>query len=490
MDRQRRKAVQDALRGVFGLQNFRPGQKKATKSLLSGRDLLCVLPTGAGKSLCWQLPAVVHPGLTVVVSPLIALMTDQVDGLRRKGIPAVALNSLMTPQERQEAIQQLRTGGTRIVFVAPERLPSDSFTELCSQLDPWLLVVDEAHCIVQWGEDFRPAYGWIGEFIRLLPRRPVVCAMTATADARMQRQIMQNLGLHRPVRVMLPILRENLTYTACTASGVTAKLCQLMAEDPCRTVVFCRKRHHAEAYAGSLRRAGLAADFYHAGLDRDARTAAQERFRTGDTQILCATSAFGMGIDIPDIRRVVHAYVPWSILDLVQQSGRAGRDGLPAECIVIITPRELLWLCRSFWPFTVIGQGTPGLRESWAWSRTWRGVYRVLKLLMTRRCIPQAISAAFGQRSGRCGRCSACRRGPLTRRVPDLQRRGIYATRMWLLKMQRAALARQRQTMPWRLADHGQMSEMASSLTLPDSLQDAEIRAAMARLMKAMGDDH
>lgn len=486
MKRRLRRAMQETLRHTFGLTNFRPGQKAAATCLLSGRDLLCILPTGAGKSLCWQLPAVVHPGLTVVISPLIALMHDQVGGLQRRGIAAVAINSLMTPQERIAAEMQIRTGDVRIVFVAPERLESPAFEKLMHDCRPWLLVVDEAHCVVQWGGEFRPVYNRIGSFVQRLPKRPVLCALTATADPPMRRQILRSLGMQRPKEIMLPVMRGNLIYNTLTTASANEAILKMMEKDPCKTVVFCRRRHRAERLAQELKRAGVKAAYYHAGLTRQERTAAQESFRAGDVEILAATSAFGMGVDIPDIRRVVHDGLPGSITDLAQQSGRAGRDGKPAECVVLVTPGDLMWnnyvyggITGPFWI----------LRVTHVWLarlRSWRSFRPVLKATMTAPCIPAAISAAFGQRAKACGRCSACLKGPVSRTEPPLRRRSEAGMRRWLLAWQLAPLAGRRGVKLRELLPVRQLRFISRTCCIPDGIEDAAVRSAVERMITSM----
>ena len=222
---------------TFGLADYRPGQKEAVYALLSGRDVMCILPTGAGKSLCWQLPAVVSKRLTLVVSPLIALMRDQVQHLHAAGIPAIALDSLMSAEEREAGLKRIRAGAVRIVYVSPERLMQPRFRQLCMEKPPWLIVVDEAHCVVQWGEKFRPAYTAIAEFIAGLPARPAVCALTATADAAMQRAIRDNLSLNRCKRVTMPIIRGNLVYNVRTTLERTNELLRLCQKYPAKTVM-------------------------------------------------------------------------------------------------------------------------------------------------------------------------------------------------------------------------------------------------------------
>ena len=481
MRRKRRQACLAVLRQTFGISGFRPGQKAAVNALLSGRDVLCILPTGAGKSLCWQLPAVMQRGLTVVVSPLIALMDDQVQSLRRRGVPAETLNSLMTAQERQDVVRQVRDGRVRILLVSPERLETQAFQQLCQACPPWLVVVDEAHCVVQWGDEFRPVYARIGDFVRSLPDRPVICAMTATADSRMQRQIVRSLGMAFHKRVMLPVLRENLTYDVRTTARPLQAILQLMAQEPVKTVVFCRSRRHTELLAAALEAAGLAAGYYHAGLDRAGRERQQERFRTGETQILTATTAFGMGVDIPDVRRVIHADLPDSITDLVQQSGRAGRDGRPARCVILLTPDNLLHTAEAFREMRGAAMLRPLLYLRFH-RRVWRPAQELLNLLATQECITAGISAAFGQLAAPCGRCSACLRGPAAMAVPDLMRTDEYGLRLWLLRLQRDALAKRRGVAAHALIGDVALMHIARELAMPE-IADGEVRSALERLL-------
>lgn len=428
------------LHDTFGVEDYRPGQKAAVQALFSGRDVMCILPTGAGKSLCWQLPAVVHAGLTVVVSPLIALMRDQVQHLAELGVPAVSLDSLMTPDERRAAMERIRAGAVRIVFVSPERLEHASFRRLCRELSPWLVVVDEAHCVVQWGEGFRPAYAAIAGFLRTLAKRPVLCALTATADTAMQHAIRDSLGMRRPRSVLLPIVRENLRYKVHTTLDRTADILRMVHQKPCRTVVFCRTRARTERLAALLTESGATAAFYHAGLDREKRMQTQQSFIDGAVSVLCATTAFGMGIDIPDIRRVIHDELPDSLIDYVQQSGRAGRDGKEAECILLLEPNHLVHRAdlRRRQPVAL------RLHPLRRWRRVREGrrkLRQLLTALLASDCIPAAIASAFGGRTRPCGRCSACERGALLPRVPDIGAMREWQVRAFLLKWQRDALA-------------------------------------------------
>lgn len=475
MKRSLKKACMQRLHDTFGLPGFRPGQHEAVQALLSGRDVMCILPTGAGKSLCWQLPAVVHDGLTVVVSPLIALMRDQVQHLLERGIPAVALDSLMEPEEREQAVQRLRQGTVRIVFVSPERLMQESFRQLCREVSPWLLVVDEAHCVVQLGESFRPAYGEISSFIAGLNQRPVLCALTATADAAMQRSIRESLGMRREKRVCLPVIRENLTYDVRTTLHATGDIIRLMQQKPCKTVVFCRTRLRTEQLSSFLAGSGFSADCYHAGLSRDERMAVQQRFAEGRTQILCATSAFGMGVDIPGIRRIIHEDVPDSVTDYAQQTGRAGRDGGQAECILFLEPVRLIRRgnIRSRGKGTLIHRWLRNMKKR-------RELRQMLGIMLTAPCIPAALAAAFGQSAERCGCCSACQREALLKRAPNLPGMKEWQVRAFFLKWQRDAIAKQRSCRANQIISDAALDTAAKKLMFP---ADVPVPPELERLL-------
>ena len=463
------------LRETFGLSDYRPGQKKAVNTLLSGRDVMCILPTGAGKSLCWQLPALVHDGLTVVVSPLIALMRDQVQHLQAAGVPAVSLDSLMTQEERAASAALIRQGRAKILYVSPERLKQPSFQRLCRDVPPWMLVVDEAHCVVQWGEKFRPAYADIATFVSNLPKRPVLCALTATADDAMQQAVRADLGMKRPKRILLPIVRENLVYDIRTTLNRTDDVIASCTCELCKTVVFCRSRARTEHLAALLMSAGVRAEYYHAGLERHERMQVQDRFMTGESEVLCATSAFGLGVDIPDIRRVIHDYLPDSLIDYVQQSGRAGRDGERAECLLLLEPNDLVRKAafRSY-------ERNP-LRRLQEWYKYHCGLKPLLRVVMQETCLTSGISRAFGKRSDSCGLCSACRKGPLVKKAPKVAFRKVCHLRLWVLKWQRDALALQRGCRPEKIVSDRALGYAAQKLVFP---QDVCAPEEMERLLR------
>lgn len=330
--------IERALQTSFGLRAFRPGQREAIEALLSGRDLLAVMPTGAGKSLCFQLPAIVHPGLTLVISPLIALMKDQVDTLKRRGIRAAYLASTQSARERSAVRRALHAGQLDLLYVSPERLNEASFVDQLSQLAVWLVAVDEAHCISAWGIDFRPDYLRIPEAIERLPKRPVLAAFTATATPSVRDDLIEQLGQRDPQRVLAGFDRPNLRFLVSFARGKAARSRQLVQEvrsRPGSGIVYAGTRKASEEQATALRRSGRSAIAYHAGLSSEERHEAQEAFLSGEVDVIVATNAFGMGIDKPDVRFVIHTTMPPSPDAYYQEAGRAGRDGLPADVLLL-----------------------------------------------------------------------------------------------------------------------------------------------------------
>lgn len=426
-----KKRYMAALKNVFGMDAFRPGQEQAVRALLAGRDLMCIFPTGAGKSLCFQLPAVMASQPTLVVSPLIALMRDQVQHLNERGIRAVCLDSQQSEEVFLENLTQIRNGMAPLIYVSPERLKSGRFIEAISAQPPWLVVVDEAHCIVSWGSEFRPAYREIGSFVRMLPQRPVVCAMTATADLRMQREIRANLGMQFAKMVQLPLIRSNLTMNVVTTIDQRGKIMTACQQEAGKTLIFCRRRAETERIAGMLRSRGLQADFYHAGMSREDRMAAQNRFASGETRILAATSAFGMGVDIPDIRLVIHESLPDNMIDLIQQSGRAGRDGRPAKVLVLFDPLDVEQMCRQTVRAAVEAGNDRRKKASAAANAS--NKRRVIDWCLNGRCLTVGMAKVFGQRVRPCGVCSACMRAKKKGRFSRLAPTPRLDARPWEL---------------------------------------------------------
>jgi ATP-dependent DNA helicase RecQ len=332
-------AATAALRRWFGFDAFRPGQAAIVRDVLAGAATVAVMPTGAGKSLCYQLPALLLDGLTVVVSPLIALMHDQVQALVARGLPAAALHSGLAPDQRRAALDAARAGRLKLLYVAPERFRDPWFTGILERTPPALLAIDEAHCISQWGHDFRPDYLQLGEVVAryAVPR---VAAFTATATPEVRRDIVAQLRMGSPAVHVTGFARPNLHLRVVAVRRMLEKherVMDLLARAEGQGIVYVATRRHAEEEAARLAVEGVPAAVYHGGLDDDVRRVAQDRFMSGAARVIVATNAFGMGVDKADLRFVVHYDVPGSVEAYYQEAGRAGRDGEPAECALLFT---------------------------------------------------------------------------------------------------------------------------------------------------------
>ena len=331
-------AARSVLARQFGYADFRPGQEAVVAAVLAGRDALAVMPTGAGKSVCYQVPAVVLDGLTVVVSPLVSLMADQVRALKEAGIRGAYLNSTLTPAQQAEVLARARAGAYDLMYVAPERLADPRFTAFAAEAPIPFVAVDEAHCVSQWGQDFRPSYLAIGEFIAALPVRPVVAALTATATERVRADIVRLLGLRDPTLTVTGFDRPNLRFAVerCEPKRKDARLDAFIDERRAESgIVYCSKRACVEEVCAHLRERGIAATRYHAGLSPEERQRNQRAFVADDAPVMVATNAFGMGIDKSNVSYVVHYNMPGSVEAYYQEAGRAGRDGAPAECLLL-----------------------------------------------------------------------------------------------------------------------------------------------------------
>jgi ATP-dependent DNA helicase RecQ len=333
--------LRSALKKHFGYETFRPLQEEIIGDALAGRDVFALLPTGGGKSLCYQLPALIREGLTVVVSPLIALMKDQVDALTANGIAATYLNSTLDEKERRERLRGLHTGKYRLLYVAPERLMLGNLLSNLAQWSVGLIAIDEAHCISEWGHDFRPEYRQLAKLRDALPDVPVM-ALTATATSRVRVDIVKQLRLHEPAEYVASFNRPNLSYRVSPKRGAFEQILDFVGRRSRESgIIYCQSRKSTESVAADLVSAGFAARPYHAGLTDRERAANQEAFLRDDTKIICATIAFGMGINKPNVRYVIHYDLPKNIEGYYQETGRAGRDGLPSDCLLLFTPGDI-----------------------------------------------------------------------------------------------------------------------------------------------------
>lgn len=331
----------DVLREVFGYQSFRSGQDAVIEQLVAGNDVLAIMPTGGGKSLCYQIPALVRPGLAIVVSPLIALIKDQVDALRANGVAAAGLHSGLARDELLEVYSQLWRGDLKLLYIAPERILLPDFLARLQDLPLSLIAIDEAHCISQWGHDFRPEYAELGRLKQLFPHIPIA-ALTATADDATRIDILNRLGLHEPFVHLASFDRPNIRYTLVEKFKPSEQLLHYVQKQAGQCgIVYCTSRKRTEEVADLLKVRNIRAACYHAGLPADERARVQDAFIRDDLDIVVATVAFGMGIDKPNVRFVVHYDIPKNIESYYQETGRAGRDGLPAEALLLFDPADI-----------------------------------------------------------------------------------------------------------------------------------------------------
>ena len=400
----------NTLKQVFGYEGFREGQEDIINNILSGRDCLCIMPTGAGKSLCFQLPSLLFTGVTLVISPLISLMKDQVQALRQLGVPAAYINSSLSEEHMRLVQSNLGKGRYKIIYVAPERLEAISFLRVCSQIDISMITVDEAHCISQWGQDFRPSYLKIPAFIESLPVRPVVAAFTATASPTVREDIKELLYLQDPLVMVSGFDRKNLFLGVTHTDDKFSSLMKLIqGYTGMSGIVYCSTRSTVEEVCRKLIRANISATRYHAGLDRSERQQNQEAFIYDKAHVMVATNAFGMGIDKSNVRFVVHYNMPMDIESYYQEAGRAGRDGEPAECILLYSPQDVRtnqWLIENSRDAADLDpKAIKALKE-----RNHQRLKEMTWYCHTRDCLRGYILRYFGERPPSfCGNCSNCK---------------------------------------------------------------------------------
>lgn len=400
---------QELLKTHFGYDTFREGQEAVIDALLAGKDVLAVMPTGAGKSICYQVPALMMKGITLVISPLISLMKDQVRSLNQVGISAAYLNSSLTQGQYFTALRYAKAGRYPIIYVAPERLTTEAFLDFALSADISMIAVDESHCVSQWGQDFRPSYLKIAEFVAQLPKRPVIGAFTATATKEVREDIARLLGLQNPFCTTTGFDRENLYFAVKTPKDKYKEVHDYILEHPDDSgIIYCLTRKLVEEVCGKLIRDGITATRYHAGLSDEERRNNQDDFIYDRCRVMVATNAFGMGIDKSDVRYVIHYNMPKNMEGYYQEAGRAGRDGDPAECILLYSGKDVVtnqYLIER-------GQDNQEM-EAAAWrlvrERDQERLKQMTFYCFTHDCLREYILKYFGEYGkSYCGNCLNC----------------------------------------------------------------------------------
>ena len=402
--------INQTLKQYFGYDSLRTGQEELINGILAGHDVLGIMPTGAGKSLCYQLPALMLKGITLVISPLISLMSDQVKALNQAGVHAAYINSSLTENQIRMALSYASQGRYKIIYVAPERLNTPRFLDFACNADISMLTVDEAHCISQWGQDFRPSYLEIAGFLTRLPRRPIVSAFTATATERVKNDIVASLGLNNPVTMVTGFDRPNLFFRVVTRRGGSQKdnsiINYVKKHEDESGIIYCATKKNVDKLYTLLNEQGISAGRYHAGLSNDERKQNQEDFTYDRIRVMVATNAFGMGIDKSNVRYVLHYNMPQSLEYYYQEAGRAGRDGEEAECVLFFSKQDIMINKFLLQNKALAGDVASDMQKT---ANDQRKLQQMINYCETDKCLREFILSYFGDTTPCiCNKCSNC----------------------------------------------------------------------------------
>lgn len=402
--------INQTLKQYFGYDSLRTGQEELINGILAGHDVLGIMPTGAGKSLCYQLPALMLKGITLVISPLISLMSDQVKALNQAGVHAAYINSSLTENQIRMALSYASQGRYKIIYVAPERLNTLRFLDFACNADISMLTVDEAHCISQWGQDFRPSYLEISGFLTRLPRRPIVSAFTATATERVKNDIVASLGLNNPVTMVTGFDRPNLFFRVVTRKGGSQKdnsiINYVKKHEDESGIIYCATKKNVDKLYTLLNEQGISAGRYHAGLSNDERKQNQEDFTYDRIRVMVATNAFGMGIDKSNVRYVLHYNMPQSLEYYYQEAGRAGRDGEEAECVLFFSKQDIMINKFLLQNKASAGDVASDMQKT---ANDQRKLQQMINYCETDKCLREFILSYFGDTTPCiCNKCSNC----------------------------------------------------------------------------------